>query len=96
MLLGYTDCDVPTEVRLLPDHDARGADRRRGYLKAVQMLGLLKGRDLSIGPAPVDCVGIGHHAGELLRRAIAAQHFGAPLKSQQVVVPFNVDLRENT
>ena len=37
----------------VPDSDARGADRRRGYQQAVQALGLPADRALSIGAAPV-------------------------------------------
>lgn len=35
------------------DHDARGVDRRNGYLGAVQALGLPEGRVVRIGEAPI-------------------------------------------
>jgi len=37
----------------VPESDARGADRRRGYEKAMQALGLDTRRQISVGQAPV-------------------------------------------
>lgn len=44
----------------------------------------------------VDCVGIGHTAGELLLRAIDAARQGRRLPAQTVVIPFRVAMGEST
>ncbi len=52
----------------LPRSDARGADRRKGYLQAVKLLGLPTDRVLDIGPAPVSMLQGAQGVAELLQR----------------------------
>lgn len=49
-----------------PESDARGADRRRGYMRAMTDLGLDASRQVTVGKAPVSMDAGAHGAAQLL------------------------------
>lgn len=52
----------------VPESDARGADRRRGFERAMTELGLDAGRILSVGQAPVSMADGAHGVAQLMLR----------------------------